>query len=259
MSDSGVAQYEEIQEFNRLVSWLHSLRYRNILGIFKKISQENGEKPVTIIDIGCGYANLFSVLEGKFQINYTGIEIHPPFVEAARSRYSRHQNFKIINDDALHALPLLGKADAVVALESLEHMPEHDVVRLVEAVAEIGPKYFICSVPVEIGPSIWLKNLGSWAAGYVRHKEYSWPDTLWAGLYQLDKLAPHNCGHCGFDWRWLAQTIRHNMKITESRTLPFGVPAALAFSRFFVAVPRKRVLPVRPVEPSPQQAQTCQG
>jgi hypothetical protein len=144
-----------------------------------------------------------------------------------------------MHDSAASALAHLECADIVVALETFEHIPEHDVVRIVEAVAAAMPKLFVCSVPVEIGPAIWLKNVGSLVTGYMRHKEYSWPETFWAGLYQLDKLPPHATGHKGFDWRWLAQTIRHNMKIKETRMFPFGMlPAAVAFSVFMIAEPR---------------------
>jgi hypothetical protein len=133
----------------------------------------------------------------------------------------------------------LKRADIVVALETFEHIPEHDVVRIIEAIAASKPRFFVCSVPVEIGPAIWLKNVGSLVTGYMRHKEYSWPETFWAGLYQLDKLPPHGTGHKGFDWRWLAQTIRHNMKIKDIRKFPFSIlPAAVAFSVFMVAEPR---------------------
>jgi hypothetical protein len=135
---------------------------------------------------------------------------------------------------------MLQRADVLVALETLEHIPEHDVVRIIEAAAAMRPTLFVCSVPVEIGPAIWLKNVGSLVMGYTRHKEYLWRETFWAGLYQLDKMPPHSTGHKGFDWRWLAQTIRHNMKVTEIRKLPARMlPAAVAFSVLLVAEPRE--------------------
>jgi hypothetical protein len=233
-------QYEKNQRFNFLVSWLHSFRYRNILGLFKAIASHSGGKPITVVDIGCAHAKLFSVLNERFDIDYTGIEIEPDFVEAARSRYAQNPNFRVIHDSVVNALSSLKGSDILVALETFEHIPEHDVVRIIEAIAAARPKLLVCSVPVEIGPAVWLKNVGSALTGYVRHKEYRWPETFWAGLYQLDRLPPHGIGHKGFDWRWLAQTIRHNMKIREIRKLPFGLlPAALAFSVFIIAESRQ--------------------
>jgi hypothetical protein len=125
-------------------------------------------------------------------------------------------------------------------LEALEHIPEHAVVRIVEQVAVARPHLFVCSVPVEIGPSIWFKNVGSLLMGYSRHREYTWNETFWAGLGKLDKLPPHGLGHKGFDWRWLAQTVRHSHRITRMRTFPFdALPASVSTSVFFVAEPRR--------------------
>ncbi len=135
---------------------------------------------------------------------------------------------------------LLHGADIIVALETLEHIPEPTVVRLIELVAAAHPQLFVSSVPVEIGPAVWLKNVGSLLTGYSRHRDYRWSETFWAGLYQLDRLPPHHLDHRGFDWRWLEQTIRHNMRIVETRRFPFQwLPAALSFSVFFVAEPRR--------------------
>lgn len=140
----------------------------------------------------------------------------------------------------MNVLDQLAGADVIFALETLEHIPEHDVVRLVEAIAVARPKLFICSVPVEIGPAVWLKNVGSYLTGYIRHKDYTWTETFWAGLYQLDRLPPHVITHKGFDWRWLAQTIRHNLSIIDTRRLPFGfLPASFAFTVFIIAEPKR--------------------
>jgi hypothetical protein len=37
----------------------------------------------------------------------------------------------------------------------------------------------------------------------------------------LDHVPPHRTGHRGFDWRWLAQSIRHFMRIREIKKNPF--------------------------------------
>lgn len=234
-------QYEKYQKFNPLVSWLHTLRYNNTLSVFKEFSASSGDSPIKIIEIGCAHAKLFSVLNDQFNIKYTGIEPKQEFVEIAKDRYHHFKNFKIIQGAAEKHLNTQADVDIVVALETLEHISEHIVVRVVEEVTRIQPKLFILSVPVEIGPSIWFKNVGSLITGYIRHKEYTWPETFWAGLGQLDKLPPHGTGHKGFDWRWLAQTVRHNMKIKEIRKFPLSfLPAGLSMSVFFVAEPRHR-------------------
>lgn len=233
-------QYEKNQRFNALVSWLHSYRYKNILKVIEELSASNHGNPIKIIEIGCAHAKLYSILNDRYKIVYIGIEPNAGSVQAAQERYQGQPNFRIISDAAEKQLSIIADADIVVALETLEHIPEHIVVRIVEEVAKAKPKLFVCSVPVEVGPAIWFKNLGSLASGYMRHTEYTWKETFWAGLGKLDKLPPHGVGHKGFDWRWLAQTIRHNMKIKEMRKFPVAAfPAWLSTSVFFIAEPRQ--------------------
>jgi SAM-dependent methyltransferase len=195
-------------------------------------------EPIHILDIGCGTAKLYGLLDERFPIDYLGCEIDTESIEAARSRYTKRPNFKLANQSITSGDVSLCKYDVIVALETLEHIPEHDVVRLVESIAMARPKLFICSVPVEVGPTVWLKNVGAWLCRYPRYKEYTWGQTFWAGCYQLDKLPIHQTGHMGFDWRWLAQTIRHNMKIREFRRFPIHwLPAPVSSSVFIVAEP----------------------
>ncbi len=231
--------YERNQRFNRLVAWLHDLRFRHVTASIAALAAQHSGVRLRILDVGCAHAKLFSTLNARFAIDYLGVEKDGNSVAAARARYGELSNFHIHHGSALEASHLLQGADVILALETLEHIPENQVVRLVEAIAAARPKLFLCSVPVEIGPAIWLKNVGSLLSGYMRHQEYSWRETFWAGLYRLDKLPPHSVYHKGFDWRWLAQTIRHNLKIVQLKKLPLGfLPAALAFSVFFVATPR---------------------
>jgi len=232
-------RYERNQRFNALVSWLHSIRYKNILRVFEAMSRGRDASRITVVDIGCAHAKLFSILNDRFVIDYTGIEIDPLYADTARSRYAHNANFRVINDSVANCTAHLQRADIVVALETCEHIPEHEVVRIIEAIGEARPGMFVCSVPVEIGPAVWIKNVGSFVTGYMRHREYRWAETFWAGVYQLDRLPPHGTGHKGFDWRWLAQTVRHNMRLIELRRFPFDIlPTAFAFSICMIAEPR---------------------
>lgn len=101
-------------------------------------------------------------------------------------------NFKIIKGCAEEIIPNINqKIDIFTGLESFEHIPEYIVPTLLRSISAKSPKIFACSVPVEVGPAIWIKNIGSKLMGYSRYKEYSWSETFWAGLYRLDKVSPH--------------------------------------------------------------------
>ncbi len=240
-SPDNLTEYEKSQNYNFLTAWLHSFRYHSIQGIFRTLAAEIPDRPLQVVEIGCAHAKLFHTLDAEFRIDYSGIELDQGFVETSRQRYGGRPNFRVLHGSAAdeELMGGLPSTDVVVALETLEHIPEHQVVRVVERVAALKPRLFVCSVPVEVGPAVAFKNVGSLLAGYGRHHEYSWGETFWAGLYQLDRLPPHSTGHKGFDWRWLAQTLRHNFEITETRRFPVGfLPAAFSTSVFFVCRPR---------------------
>jgi hypothetical protein len=235
--------YEKNQRFNALTRWLHSFRYRNILRIFDELRILIPDRPIRVLELGAAHGKLFGLLDRRYPIDYTGIEIDRKFCETALARYGARPNFRIQHrsaaDEALY--DQVDRPDVVIAMETCEHIPERESFRIVEHVAALEPRIFVCSVPVEVGPSIWIKNVGSFLMGYNRHRSYRWSDTFWAGLHRLDHLPPHRTGHRGFDWRWLAQSIRHFMRIREIRKNPFQwVPTLFAFSVMMIAVPRER-------------------
>ena len=74
--------------------------------------------------------------------------------------------------------------------------------------------------------------------GYSRYKEYTWRETICASLYKLDNVRKHTLGHRGFDWRWLAQVLRTNVKIVSTVKSPFQlIPSFLAPSIGFICIP----------------------
>ncbi len=226
--------------FNGITRYLHSFRFRMVRHYLDQLQKEAGNRQIVLVDIGCGQGGLYEVLRETHNIRYYGIDLHDELAPKGQAIYKDNPDVTIIHADAAaEGLIESCNPDIVVALESMEHIPEHAVVRIIERIGQVKSlKLFIASVPVEIGPAIWIKNIGSWLMRYVRHKEYTWGETFWAGLYQLDKLPRHGIKHKGFDWRWLAQTIRHNLKIIKTHKSPFDwVPAAFAPSILLVAKP----------------------
>lgn len=236
MSDLAAA-YERTQNFNAVTRWLHGRRYSQSLSVVAELAQ-GLERPIRILEIGCGQAKLFGELNQRFDVQYTGIDVHPAFVEAARRRFGHLKNFQVEARPAQDADPLqaIEPPDAIFALETFEHIAKPDVAPIVEAMARLKPRRFVCSVPVEVGPALLAKNLGSWLMGYERHREYSWRETWAAACYRLEALPPHCGGHKGFDWRWLAETIRRNFASVEHRHLPLRfLPAAFSTSVYLIA------------------------
>jgi SAM-dependent methyltransferase len=234
-------EYERNQDFNTITRYLHSCRFRNLMGILADLERQIADRPIEVMEIGCGVGKAYQLMNERFAISYRGIDIKEDRIATARERYSGCNNCRFMLADA--GDPQLmepDSADIVIALEALEHIPEATVVRIVENVSHIvQPRVFVVSVPIEIGPAIWVKHLGSKLMGYgARGRGYPGRHVFWAGLYNLNRLPPHGTTHLGFNWYWLEQTIRHNARLRESRSMPFRwLPKWLAPSVMFIAEP----------------------
>jgi len=227
--------YDEVQNWNFITTWLHSFRYKHVIDALAHY-----DKPFSLIDVGCAYGKLFSVLDTLHTIDYIGIEPPGYFAIVARQRHGHRSNFRVLDAYAPEGLEGLS-AEVIVALETLEHIPEPQCVRVVEKIAAMKPKLFIASVPVEVGPAIWMKNVGSALSGYSRHREYTWSETWFAGLGMMNRVRVHETGHRGFDWRWLAQTIRHHFHIREMRRFPLSfMPVSCSSTVFMICEPRQK-------------------
>lgn len=235
MISDNLSAYEKNQNYNFIVRYLHGIRYKYLIELFNAYKSDRPDGVIKIIDIGCAHAKTFGLLNERFNIEYLGIEINDSFANLATQRWGGFANFRIINGPVQNYFNEFKNVDFIIALETLEHIPENIVVRIVEQVSFANPRFFICSVPNEVGPIIIIKNIGSALMGYIRHTEYTWRETFYAGTWQLDKVDAHGIGHKGFDWRWLYQTIRVNNKSVKLLSTPLRwLPKTLSPSLFFI-------------------------
>lgn len=227
--------YERNQSFNRLVRFLHAFRFDYLMS---EIRRQGFSGKIKVVEVGCAHAHSFALLDANFPIDYVGIELDEESCRAAQERFGHCGNFQLLQGSVADFPHVFEGADVVLALETLEHIPDPIVVRVIEQIAAARPRLFYCSVPNEVGPMIWIKNLGSVLMGYKRHKFYSWKETYYSSIGRMDKLPPHTTMHRGFDWRWLGHTIIQNMQIDRYLTTPFrGNLRFLSPSIIFVCKP----------------------
>lgn len=117
-----------------------------------------------------------------------GIELKEDFAELARTKYGQFENFEIICDSVENNFHAFDAADIIIGLESFEHIPEPLVVRTIEAIGQSNFKSLYITVPNEVGPAIFIKNVGSFLMGYKRYEEYRWTETFAASVYNLDTV-----------------------------------------------------------------------
>ena len=181
---TAMTTYEANQNFNTLTRYLHSFRFRSLMACLTELSQQITDRPIEVLELGCNTGRAYEAMHDRFRVNYRGVDIDEEVIATARLRYaSRNDCAFLLADAADPQFVEPGSADIVIALETFEHIPEAAVVRIVENVAHIVlPRLFVVSVPIEIGPAIWIKYLGSKLMGYRRSRIYTWRYVFWAGL-----------------------------------------------------------------------------
>ena len=224
-------------KFNFIIKFLHRTRFRNLEKLIIRASKEKKGK-LKIIDVGCGSALAYKIIRKQgIDFEYVGVELTKDFCDTAYEKYNQFENFKIIHDSIENQFEKFTDADVIIGLESFEHIPEWLVVRTIEAISKTSFMYLYITVPNEIGPALFIKNVGSALMGYTRHKHYSWRETFFASIYELDKIERHDTRHKGFDWRWLAQTLRQNVTIVKKTSSPANfIPKFISPSIGFICV-----------------------
>ena len=234
---TGAKNYDRIQNFNFITKLLHQTRFRNLEKLIIQASIEKKGK-LKIVDVGCGPASAFKTIEQQgIAFDYIGVELRRDFCDIANDRFRQFKNFKIICDSIENHFDKFTDVDVIIGLESFEHIPEPLVVRTIEAISKASFMYLYITVPNEVGPAILVKNIGSALMGYERYKEYEWRETFFASIYDLDRVERHETGHKGFDWRWLAQTLRQNTTILKKTSSPANfIPKFISPSIGFICV-----------------------
>lgn len=227
-------QYLNNQNLNFINRYLHSIRYKYIYEIFKDY-QNSIDRKINIVDIGCGHAHLFDILNSSFNIEYVGIDKSPRFTDHLESMKNKNNNFNFINDYAQKQSKLFMWADIIVSLETFEHVPDDQITDLITEIGRVRPDIFFSSVPNEVGPIVWIKNIYSALINYDRHKEYNLKDTFFSGIGMFHLVREHKAGHRGFDWRKLYKLINKNYEVSAILTSPYKfVPKMLSPSIYFV-------------------------
>ena len=230
--------YEKTLDFNFITRFLHNNKHKLLFNYLKqsfdkKIFTKN--QTINIIDLGCGPAYIFPALTKNVDnFNYIGIEPRKDFFEEAKKRYSGDKRFKIYNDDCENFLNSISSTDIIISFDCFEHIPLDKRQITINLLSKINFKFMFVNIPNEVGPAILVKNLGSFLMGYIRHKEYTFLETIMATIYRLDYIKPHIDEHKGFDWRVLLYNLRFFFDV-KILTSPFNfIPTFISPSIFFI-------------------------
>jgi len=230
--------YEKTLQFNKITRFLHGNKARLMFEELDKLFDQgvlDKTQKTFFLDIGCGPAYVFEDLRLRYpNLEYLGLEPKEEFCEAAVEKYGSDPRFKINKGFSQDFLDDINKVDVIIAFDCFEHMPLDVRNYNIDLVSRINFKRMFVNIPNEVGPAIIVKNFGSFLMRYVRHREYTFMETLWSGMYMVDKFVVHKNGHKGFDWRVLYTNFRFYFK-TVICTSPIKlIPKFLSPSIFMI-------------------------
>ena len=227
---SNVLEWENFTKKNNLTKYLHNIKYIHL----KKALDKLNLKTIRILDIGCGFADTFNLLNQCYQIEYLGIEDNYNIFTETQKRYANFKNFNLENQNILKLKFLNNKYDIIIMFDVLEHINLDERFNLLKNIKKTNFSKLFINVPNEVGFSIILKNFGSMIMGYNRYKEYNTSETFNSLFGNIEKFPPHIDQHKGFDWKVLKYMLHYFYEINKISTIASSlVPKNFSPSIFF--------------------------
>lgn len=237
---------------DRFIAWSHRSRFelgRHLVSRFR-----GG----TLLDYGCGDGTFLGLVADMFT-KAVGADVGDQSLESCRRRFAERPELSFVRIDQLgpeHD----GQYDVVTCMEVLEHcIPESIDFALTTMRRLVSPRgRIIISVPIEIGPSLLLKEtlrtVAAWRnLGDYKYKERYRPAELarmvfaTAGTSIQRNRGPMNdaggpdvfYGHKGFNWRTFRKELERSFEVEQPRFSPLPVFAGFLSSQvWFVCKPR---------------------
>ncbi len=212
---------------------LHQARF---LWIHKKLVEVNGPS-ARVVELGCFDGKVIEYLPEPPR-RYLGFDADwEGALSLARERWKDHPGYEFRYCTTPDEMELGDERfDIAIAMETLEHVPEHLVGPYLAKLAAATDRYILVTAPNEIGAVFFFKYLIKLFFGEV--ERHSWSEFVNATLGRSDRIRRGH--HKGFDYRWLIRQIAEHFEIVETSALPFSsLPASLSFTVAILARPRR--------------------
>jgi SAM-dependent methyltransferase len=223
---------KQVLSRDKLVAWSHRRRFETALALANEFPGKR------VLDFGCGDGTFLGLMMNESEGPRFGVgaDLCTDQVVDCRRRYLNEPRLRFVTTASLDTSEHAGQYDAVFCLEVLEHVidwqPELD--RFARLMAP-GAKLVI-SVPVEIGPSLVVKQLARRIAGWRRIGHY--PGTTSYSLHELASSVFAGCrqhvvrpvfdagagpfhDHKGFNWMVLRERVARDFVIERCFATPF--------------------------------------
>ncbi|MFB2922045.1 class I SAM-dependent methyltransferase [Aerosakkonema funiforme] len=215
-----------LQKGNRLTRFAHQSRFSAVLNVLGNTRYDRA------LDYGCGDGWLLrTAYEQNTVKSGIGVDVDPYMLSACQEIFADIPGFQFCKPEELSQKIPPQSCDIIFCTETLEHIghPEKALERIL---IYCKPKAtMVISVPIEIGPSLLLKQMGRYFAnrngnyGYEPYKlkEIFSAAILWDAhsFTSSHSLQSDYTGHKGFDYRKIENLLQEKVKIERQIFSPF--------------------------------------
>jgi 2-polyprenyl-3-methyl-5-hydroxy-6-metoxy-1,4-benzoquinol methylase len=231
--EAGHYERKQLSSRSRLIAWSHTSRFDMARELLAPLAGKR------LLDYGSGDGTLIKLVSDEFP-GAVGADPIPSQVEDARRRFGAEGSLSFHTIGELHERYGAGSFDVVTCMEVLEHCIPQDVERVLDDLARFvtSSGSVIISVPIEIGPSLLIKQIARRLAALRRMGDYAWTERYSLGellkmtfatastairrpTHQSPDIGVSH-GHKGFNWRALEKRIVTRFRVERRLFSPLG-------------------------------------
>ena len=217
---------------SRLIAWSHRRRLATARCL---VTPHAGKR---LLDYGCGDGTFLAQVSSMFP-DAVGADVDEQQIEDCRQRLAQLHEIQFVTVNQLREASYAGSFDLICCMEVLEHCLDAEADNLlIDLDRLLAPQgSIIISVPIEIGPALFAKELFRALAGWRKLGDYQYRDSyrlsemlrmIGAGsataisrpVYPFGAGSAHS--HKGFNWRSFHHRISRVFAVREVRFSPFS-------------------------------------
>jgi 2-polyprenyl-3-methyl-5-hydroxy-6-metoxy-1,4-benzoquinol methylase len=226
--ESGHYARKQIFSRNAIVAWSHRRRF----ALARELASAGAGG--ALLDYGCGDGTFVAMAHDLFR-ETVGTDVDLEQLRDCRSRLAALPHTRFESIEALRAPRYEASFDAVACMEVLEHCPADIQPRVLADLDRLVRPHgvIVISVPIEIGPTLALKQLVRAAAAVSGLTEYAGRERYHLAEFirmvlagdtthiqrpvtvatKTDGVTVRYHGHKGFNWRMLARLVERTFVI----------------------------------------------
>jgi 2-polyprenyl-3-methyl-5-hydroxy-6-metoxy-1,4-benzoquinol methylase len=210
---------------NFLLTWSHGSRYKFAVDLVRRM------KPHTVIDYGCGDGT-FLYLLGDRGTKRIGLDYNQQQIAECKKRFLDSTEFYSTDDFQWNIF-----GDVITCMEVIEHCTLQQRLEVYGRIQKMmnNDARVVFSVPIEIGPTILVKNFVRWVMsmrgvnGYEQREKFRWIELLkmlfaskntkidrpiYSQKLESGEIQEWH-GHKGFNWRQFRLEIAQKFDLEE--------------------------------------------